>query len=180
MKNFAKFHVFFLAGIFLFICFCSICSAAAFKESGLKVIPVVKSGKIAEIKVSVDAAHGGQNINSLKVDQPEFTVLMATVSLSAKSGLYKIELLDNGKPTLTLTAKDGKTVKGGGRVSVDYDGAIQYFVTAKKAKNIILNFSFTPISAVIATSKAKTPVLRLAKSTKAQPKKLTVRKIRVK
>ena len=32
----------------------------------------------------------------------------------------------------------------------------------------------------IAPSRAKTPVLRLAKSTKSEPKKLTVRKIRVK
>jgi len=62
-----------------------------------------------------------------------------------KKGSYKIELLETDKPSLTLASKDGKIVRGNGRLSVSASGAVQYRVTAKKAKNVVFNLSFNRI-----------------------------------
>jgi hypothetical protein len=134
---------FVLAIIFLLPAFSSPCFAETLKESGLKITPVVKDEKVTEIKVTVRAANGGPTINSLKVDQAESTTLMATVSLTAKSGLYKVELLDHGKPTLVLTAKGGQTLSGAGSVSVNEEGSMQYRVLARKAKNVVFDIVFS-------------------------------------
>lgn len=102
-------------------------------------------GKIAGLRISLKAANGGSKINILQLTYPGSTILTTTASLTAKKGFYKIELLEADKPTLTLSSQDGKTAKGDGWLSVNAGGAVQYRVTAKKAKDIVLNLSFSPL-----------------------------------
>jgi hypothetical protein len=151
MRCFAKTSVFFLAVIFLLNVFSSVCLAAELKEKGLKVIPLVSGGKITGAKVMINAANGGPKINVLQLNYPYPTVLITTASLTVKKGFYKIELLEKDKPSLTLAAQAGQTVKGNDRLSVSSSGAVQYRVTAKKAKNVVFNLSFSPVAAPVAS-----------------------------
>jgi hypothetical protein len=145
MRCFAKSGIFFLGGILLFIVFSSACLAAKYEEDGLQVTSLVSGGKIAGVKVMINAANGGPKINVLQLNYPYPTVLMTTASLTVKKGFYKIELLEKDKPSLTLTSQDGKTVKGDDRLSVSASSALQYRVTAKKAKNVVFNLFFSPM-----------------------------------
>jgi hypothetical protein len=145
MKYFTKSGIYFLAVIFLFTIFGSACLAAELKEKGLQVTPSLSGGKIAGVKVTINAANGGPKVNVLQLNYPGSTVLITTASLTAKKGFYKIELLEADKPSLTLATQGGKTVKGNGRLSVLASGAVQYRVTAKKAKKVVLNLSFSPL-----------------------------------
>jgi hypothetical protein len=147
MNYFAKSNVFFLAVIFLLNVSCSACLAVELKEIGLLATPMVSGGKITGVKVSVKAANGGPQVNTLPLNYPESSILTTTVYLTAGKGSYKIELLENGKTSLTLTAQDGKTVNGSGRLSVSAGGTVQYKVTAKKARNVTFNLSFSPLVA---------------------------------
>ncbi len=147
MKEFAKSSGFFLAGILLSIVLSSACLAGELKEKSLRVSPSVSGGKITASKVMIKAANGGPNVNTLQLDYPDSTILITTVSLTVKKGFYKIELLEKGKSTLTLKAQNGKTVKGSGRLSVNAGGTVQYRVTAKKAKDVVFDFSFSQLSA---------------------------------
>ncbi len=142
MRLFAK-TVFVL--ILSSIVFSSTCFAAKYAEKGLQATPLVTGGKITGVKIIIKEATGGPKINILQLNYPGSTELITNASLTAKKGLYKIELLEADKPSLTLTAQGGKTVKGSGRMSVSASGAVQYRVTAKKAKNIVLNLSFSPV-----------------------------------
>lgn len=145
MKCLAKCGVFFLVGVLLSIVFSTSCPAAEYEEKGLQVIPLVSGGKIAGAKIILIAANGGPKINILQLNYPGSTVLMTSASLTVKKGFYKIEMLEKDKPSLTLTAQDGKTVKGNGRLSVSASSALQYRVTAKKAKYVVFNLSFSPV-----------------------------------
>jgi hypothetical protein len=131
--------------IILSIVFSSTCSAAKYVEDGLQTIPFLTEGKITGVKIILKAAKGGSKINILQLNYPSSTVLITNASLTVKKGLYKIELLDMGKPSLTLSSQGGKTVTGDGRLTVNASGAAQYRVTAKKAKDIVLNLSFSPV-----------------------------------
>jgi hypothetical protein len=145
MRCFAKSSVFFLAGILLAIVFSSLCLAAELEEKGLQISPSVSGGKIAGVKVMIKAANGGPKVNTLQLGYPDSTILTAAASLTAKKGFYKIELLEKGKPSLTLTVQNGKAVQGNGRLSVSSGGSVQYIVTAKKAKNVAFDLSFSPL-----------------------------------
>ncbi len=157
MKDFAnKTGIFFLAGILLSIVFSSPCLAAELKENGLQVNPAVSGGKIAALKVTIKTANGGPKVNALQLDYPDSTILITTASLTVKKGLYKIELLEKGQPSLTLTAQAGKTVKGNGRLSVNAGGTVQYRVTAKKAKDVAFDLSFSPLNAPVESRVSQT------------------------
>jgi hypothetical protein len=145
MKCFAKSGVVFLAGILLFSVFSSGCLAAALTEKGLQIIPSVPGGKVAGVKVMINAANGGPKINTLQLNYPDSTILTTAASLTVKKGFYQIELLEKDKPSLTLTVQDGKTVKGSGRLSVSGGGGVQYRVTARKAKSVVFDLLFSPI-----------------------------------
>lgn len=145
MKYLAKCGVLFLAGILFSVVFSTSCPAAKYEEKGLQVIPIVSAGKIAGARIILGAANGGPKINVLQLNYPGSTVLTTTASLTTKKGLYKIELLEKDTPSLTLTAQDGKTVKGSGRMIVSASGSVQYRVTAKKAKYVVLNLLFSPV-----------------------------------
>lgn len=145
MLIFSKTFIFFQITIFLSIVFNSTCFAAKYVEKGLQAIPFVTEGKITGVRVILKAANGGSKINILQLNYPASTVLVANASLTAKKGYYKIELMEMDKPSLILTSQNGKTVKGDGRLTVNASGAAQYRVTAKKAKDIVLNFSFNPL-----------------------------------
>ncbi len=145
MKCFVKAGVIFPASILLFAVFSSVCLAAELEQKGRQIIPSVSGGKIAGVKVMINAANGGPKIDTLQLNYPDSTILTANASLAVKKGFYKIELLEKGKPSLTLAVQDGKTVKGNGRLSVSDGGAVQYRVTAKKAKSVVFDLSFSPL-----------------------------------
>ena len=147
MNDFAKSNVFFLAGILLSIVFSSACLAAELEEKGQQVNPSVSGGKITLVKVIINAANGGPQANTLQLDYPDATILITAASLTVKKGFCKVELLEKGKPSLTLTAQGKKTVKGNGRLSVSGGGSVQYRVIAKKAKDVVFNLSFSPLAA---------------------------------
>ena len=147
MNDFAKTSVFYLAGILLSIVFSSACFAAVPEEKDIPANQSVAGGKITIVKVMINAANGAPKVNTLKLDYPDSTILITTASLTVKKGFYTITLLEKGKPSLTLTAKAGKTVKGNGRLSVGADGSVQYKVIAKKAKDVAFDLSFSPFIA---------------------------------
>ncbi len=146
MKAFAKGSIVFLAGILLSVFFSQACLAADLEEKGRRVSPSVSGGKITLVKVIINAANGGPKVDTLQLAYSDSTILIADVSLTVKKGFYQIELLEKGKPSLTLKAQAGKTVKGNGRLSVNAGGTVQYRVTAKKAKDIAFDFSFSPLN----------------------------------
>ncbi|MEN6622913.1 MAG: hypothetical protein ABFD50_15365 [Smithella sp.] len=145
MRLSSKTGVLFFTLTFLYLIFNSTCFAAKYAEDGLQTIPFLTEGKITGVRVILKAANGGSKINILQLNYPASTVLITNASLTAKKGYYKIELLDMGKPSLTLTSRGGKAVTGDGRLTVNASGAAQYKVTAKKAKDIVLNLSFSPV-----------------------------------
>lgn len=150
MKYFIRFIFIFL----LVVSFSFVCLAAEPEEKGLSVSPSVSRDKIILVKVVIDSANGGPKLNTLQLDYPRSTVLITSASLTVKKGSCKIELLENNKPVLTLSSKEGKTVKTGGRMTMDEEGALQYRVTAKKAKNIAFDLSFVPFQEELRVSRA--------------------------
>lgn len=145
MKVFFKNGAVFFAIIFLFILFNSTCFASKYAEKGMQAIPLMTAGKITGVTINIKAATGGSKINVLQLNYPGSTVLITSVSLTAQKGSYKIELQEAGGPSLMLKSQKGKTVKGSARLSVSASGAVQYKVTAKRAKKVVINFSFSPV-----------------------------------
>ncbi|MGV8058131.1 MAG: hypothetical protein AB2L12_08935 [Smithellaceae bacterium] len=154
MKCFNKKIIFFLAGAFVFIFSSSLCLAAELEEKGLQVDRSLTGGKVTLVKVIINAAEGGPKVSTLQLDYPASTILITSATLTVKKGSYKVELLENDKASLTLTAKAGKTVKGDCRLSVDAQGAVQYRVTAKKAKDVAFDLSFKPAQDDLRVSQA--------------------------
>lgn len=146
MKNINKIGIICLWIIFLQTVFCSMCPAAVLTEKGLKIKKSVEEGEIITAKIMIKEAHGGPQVNNLQTNYPPSTELMVSASLTAQKGFYQVELLSNGKTSLTITAENGKTVKDSGEISVDKSGSIQYRVLAQKAKDIILDLSFSPVA----------------------------------
>lgn len=140
MKYFIKFEVVFL----LVILFPFIGMAAEMEEKGLRVSPPLSREKVTQVKIMIDSADGGPKVHTLQLGYPASTVLVTAASLTVKKGSYKIELLGNDKPAVTLSAQNGKTVKAEGRLNVSAEGAVQYRVTAKKAKGVAFDLSFNP------------------------------------
>lgn len=140
MKYFIKFGVLFL----LIILFPFIGKAAEMEENGLRVSPPLSRDKITHVQVMIDSADGGPKVKTLQLGYSASTVLVTAASLTVKKGSYKIELLGNDQPAVTLSAQNGKTVKAAGRMNVSAEGAVQYRVTAKKAKGIAFDLSFNP------------------------------------
>jgi hypothetical protein len=146
MKNITRINILLPAIIFLLTVFCSVCGATKLQEKGLQINTSLTDGKVSGARATVDRAHGGPKIYSLKVEYPAATILTANVSLTNKAGYYRIELLEKGKPTLSLVAKDGKSVQGSGRISVNDKGEVQYRVTAIKAKGIVYEIAFSGLA----------------------------------
>lgn len=134
------------ACIILLLLSYSICSAANLQENGFKLTTTLDDNKVSTVNINIASANGGPKINSLQVNYPKATILVGTVTLSDKSGYYRLELLENGKPTLAISVKDGKTDVGSGRISVNATGAIQYRVTAIKAKEVGVEMFFTTLA----------------------------------
>lgn len=105
---------------------------------------LVSRDKITHVKIMIDAVEGGSKINTLPLNYPPATVIVTNVSLTVKKGSYKIELMENEKPVITLASQEGKTVSASGRLNMSEDGTLQYKVTAKKAKGILCDLSFSP------------------------------------
>jgi hypothetical protein len=124
----------------------SISSAANLQENGFKLTPTLDDNKVSTVNITIAAANGGPKINSLQVNYPKATILVGTVTLSDKSGYYRLELLENGKPTLAISVKDGKTDVGSGRISVNTTGAIQYRVTAINASDVTIEMFLTTLA----------------------------------
>jgi hypothetical protein len=131
------------ASIVLLLLSYSLCSAANLQENGFKLTTTSDDNKVSTVNINIASANGGPKINSLQVNYPKSTILVGTVTLSSKEGYYRLELLENGKPSLTISVKDGKTDIGSGRVSVNATGAIQYRVTAINAKDVTVEMFFT-------------------------------------
>lgn len=146
MRFYVKVGIFFLPVIFVFNVFSSVCLAAELKENGRQVYPVIYEGKITGVKIVVNEANGGPKINTLPLIYPASTILITKVSLTAKKGLYKIELLEKGNASLTLASRGGEKVVGSGRLGVNADGSVHYRVIAEKAKNVVFDLSFSPLS----------------------------------
>jgi hypothetical protein len=147
MKNIFKINYFILAIIFIVLFFSAISEAAKLRESGVQSAPSIVDDKVVSTVITIDAASGGPTTKSLKVGYPKSTVLKASISLTNKSGVYRITFIEKGKKAFSLSVKNGKSVKGSGAVTVNAAGAIQYSVTAIKAKNVVLNLSFSPVAA---------------------------------
>jgi hypothetical protein len=147
MKNIQKINYFILAIIFFVLAFSTIAEAAKLRESGMQLTPSMEGDKVTSAAITIESASGGPTTNSLKVGYPKATVLKASVSVTNKSGIYRITFIEKGKKKLSLSAKNGKSAKGSVLVTVNAAGAIQYSVTAIKAKNIDLNISFSPVDA---------------------------------
>ena len=150
--------------------FCTLCGAATkLQEKGLQINTTMTGSKVSGAKATINSAHGGPKIHSLKVAYPAFTILTANVSLNNKKGYYQLELLEKGKPTLNLIAKDGKAVQGSGRVSVNKHGEVEYRVKAIKAKGVAYEMVFSSLTAKAAVPNNAMPV--------AQPKPATAETI---
>jgi hypothetical protein len=147
MKNIFKINYFILAIISIVLAFSAISEAAKLRESGVQSAPSIVDDKVASTVITIDAASGGPTTKSLKVGYPKSTVLKASIALTNKSGVYRITFIEKGKKAFSLSVKNGKSVKGSGIVTVNAAGAIQYSVTAIKAKNVVLNLSFSPVAA---------------------------------
>ena len=88
------------------------------------------------------AKANGTSGKSLEVEDD--SLLEVDVTLSAGKGSYKIELLgQDDKVTLTLEARDGKTVSGHGQMASDSFGDASYRVTAVDAENVAYTLKYT-------------------------------------
>lgn len=116
------------------------------KESNIKISQSVKDGKVSAAKITVESSNGGPAIVKMQADYPAQTVLQVEASLTVEEGYYKVELLNNAKPSLILEAKNVKGVKGKGRMSATADGDVEYRVTSRNARNSCLELSLTPVS----------------------------------
>jgi hypothetical protein len=114
---------------------------AALEERSIEISQSVSEGVVAAATIKVGSANGGPGIVVMEADYRAGTILQAAVSLVAGEGAYKLELLNEGKPTLVLESKAGKLVKGKGSVSVNTRGNIEYRVTAGNAKAIVIELS---------------------------------------
>jgi hypothetical protein len=169
VKKFIKLNIILPAVILLLPGFCAVCGATKLQEKGLQINTSMTGGKVSGAKATIDAAHGGPKIYSLKVAYPAATILTATVSLNNNKGYYRIELLEKGKVTLNLAAKDGKAVQGSGRISVNKHGEVQYRVTALKAKGVTYEMAFASLAAKTVMPNSAVPA--------AQPKPTTAEMI---
>jgi hypothetical protein len=133
------------ASIILLLLSSSICGAADLQENIFKLTPTLVDNKVSTVNINIASANGGPKINSLQVNYPKATILLAAVTLAGKSGYYRLELMENGKPTLAISVKDGKTGIGNGRVGVNASGAIQYRVTAINAQDVTIEIFFTEV-----------------------------------
>lgn len=135
-------------GVFVLVAliFNSESAAAALKEKNLKIKKTEADGRIVGATVTIQEADGGPIINKFQTKYPAATVLKVTASLNVKNGFYRVQLLNNGKTSLTLSAEKGKSDSGLTELGVDENGSISYKVLAKKAGNVVLNLSFDPIS----------------------------------
>ena len=155
MRKFAVLNIFFLAFVFLIAALCPVGEASVLVENGTLVKARVAEGKITQALITV-TADGGPKLNTLQVDYPELSILAVTASLSVKKGSYKVELLENGRTSLTLNADGRKTAKGSGSLSVNATGEVQYRVLAKNAKDVVFELSFSPpvVPEVVRSSQA--------------------------
>jgi hypothetical protein len=168
VKKYIELKIIFPALILLLPGFCTVCGATKLQEQGLQINTSMAEGKVSGAKATINAAHGGPKIHSLKVAYPAATILTATLSINNKKGYYRIELLENGKPTLNLAAKDGKAVQGSGRISVNKHGEVEYRVTALKAKGVAYEMAFGPVTAntslpatkPVSAEKADAPIVK--------------------
>jgi len=127
-------------------------AAAPLKESNIHISQSVDEGKVSAAKITVDSSNGGPEIVRMQADYPPDTVIQVEASLTVKEGSYKVELLNKGKASLVLAAKDGKVVKGKGKMSAIANGDVEYRVTAKNAKKAYLELA---LKAVANTSQAE-------------------------
>ena len=121
------------------------CAQEPLKESNIKTTQSVEGGKVCGAKITVESSNGGPGIVKMQADYQPGTILLATASLTVEKGYYKVELLNNGKTSLVMEAKDGKIIKGTGRMSANTDGDVVYRVTSKNAKNSCLELSLKPV-----------------------------------
>ncbi len=154
MKCFAKYGFCFSAGIILFMALGTLCTAAASEENGFSVSSLLSGGKATIVKIMVNAAGGRPKTHTLRLAYPVATLLAADLSLSVKKGSCKIELLENGSPAVVLDAREKKTVQGNGRIRVNEDGAVQYRMTAKQAKDVAFDIVFIPVMDELRVSRA--------------------------
>jgi hypothetical protein len=165
VKKYIKLNIILPTIILLLPGFCAVCGATKLQENGLQINTSMADGKVSGAKATINAANGGPKIHSLKVAYPAFTILTANVSLNNKKGYYRLELLEKGKVTLSLVAKDGKAVQGSGRISVNKHGEVEYRVTAIKAKGVAYEMAFGSLAAKTAMPDSAVPA--------AQPKPTT-------
>jgi hypothetical protein len=118
----------------------------ALNESNIHISQSVNEGRVSAAKITVDSSNGGPEIVKMQADYPAGTVILVEATLTVKEGYYKVELLNKGKTSLVLAAKDGKVVKGKGRMSATANGDVEYRVTSRKAKKAYLELSLKPVS----------------------------------
>ncbi|HET6420734.1 MAG TPA: hypothetical protein VFG19_11290 [Geobacteraceae bacterium] len=131
-------------------------------ENSVETSQSVKDGKVSAARITVESSNGGPEIIKMRTDYPARAVLQVEASLTVKEGYYKVELLNSGKPSLVLEAKDGKTVRVKGRMSVTSGGDVEYRVTSRNARNSCLELSFTPVSKALSQSTKRMPANRNA------------------
>jgi hypothetical protein len=121
-------------------------AAETLNESNIQISQSVEEGKVSAARITVDSSNGGPAIINMQADYPADTVLQVEASLTVKTGYYKVELLNKGKPSLVLEARDGKVVKGKGRMSATANGDVEYRVTSRNAKEAYLELLLKPVS----------------------------------
>ena len=121
-------------------------AAAKLDESNIHISQSVNEGKVSGAKITVDTSNGGPEIVRMQADYPPDTVIQVEASLTVKEGSYKVELLNKGKASLVLTAKDGKVAKGKGKMSAIANGDVEYRVTSKNAKKAYLELSLKAVA----------------------------------
>lgn len=121
-------------------------AAETLNESNLQISQSVKEDKVSAARITVDSSNGGPSIINMQADYPADTVLQVEASLMLKTGYYKVELLNKGKTSLVLETRDGKVVKGKGRMSATANGNVEYRVTSRNAKEVYLELSLKPAS----------------------------------
>jgi len=146
MNNIYRLGVAVLVFFLMALIFKSESTAAVLKEKNVKIKKIEAEGRITGGIVTVQEANGGPIINKFRTDYPAQTILKVAASLSVNKGIYRVELLNDGKPSMTLSAESGKPDRGVTDVGVDEKGDIAYRVLAKKAGDVVLELSFVPVS----------------------------------
>lgn len=144
MKCLMKISILFTAIAVVWIALNQAGVAADLEEKTPRGNSAVSRDKTLMVKIMIDSADGKPQVNMLQLDYLPFLLLKANLTLAVMKGSCKIELLENDESSIFASTQGGKIVKANGLIKVNEEGMIRYRVTAKKAKNVVIDLTFSP------------------------------------